>query len=114
MELPACPLEFVPDFLKEEKRDVVVYYCLGQAHRHLSNRLLAMPLRRTRIIGVQLYRTGVQGLLRWGYNSMAPPLANVRSTFMKSMMRTETSLADIPLSFILPRTATPMIPSTLK
>lgn len=68
VELPACALEFVPDFLEKEKRDIMVYYCSGQADRHLSNRLLAMPLRRTRIIGIQLYRTGVQGLLHWGYN----------------------------------------------
>ena len=44
------------------------YYCVEQNYNGLSNRYLSMPLQRTRIIGIQLYLTGVCGFLQWGYN----------------------------------------------
>lgn len=44
------------------------YYCCAQQKDYLSNRFFAMPLERTRIIGVQLYLFGIEGFLHWGYN----------------------------------------------
>ncbi len=45
-----------------------VYYCCGPTDNFYSNRFLSMPLQRTRIIGMQMYKYGVQGFLHWGYN----------------------------------------------
>ncbi len=44
------------------------YYCCGPTDRLYSNRFLSMPLQRTRIIGMQMYKYGVCGFLHWGYN----------------------------------------------
>jgi len=43
------------------------YYCCSQGYR-VSNRFLAMPSARNRIIGLQLYKFGIEGFLQWGYN----------------------------------------------
>ena len=45
-----------------------VYYCIGQGNNNLSNRFMAMPGYRTRILGVQLYLENVAGFLQWGLN----------------------------------------------
>ena len=34
----------------------------------MSNRFIAMPSARTRILGVQLYRYNIAGFLQWGFN----------------------------------------------
>ena len=44
------------------------YYCCGPTDGYYSNRFLSMPLQRTRIIGMQMYKYGVEGFLHWGYN----------------------------------------------
>ncbi len=44
------------------------YYCCGPTDNYYSNRFLSMPLQRTRIIGMQMYKYGVEGFLHWGYN----------------------------------------------
>lgn len=44
------------------------YYCCGPTDEFYSNRFLSMPLQRTRIIGMQMYKYGVKGFLHWGYN----------------------------------------------
>lgn len=43
------------------------YYCCGQTV-DVSNRFLSQPSARNRIIGVQLYKYGIEGFLHWGYN----------------------------------------------
>ena len=43
------------------------YYCCGQGGK-LSNRFFGMPLSTTRIIGVQLFKYGIEGFLQWGFN----------------------------------------------
>jgi hypothetical protein len=44
-----------------------VYYCCGQFDE-VSNRFLAYPSFRNRIMGVQMYKFGIDGFLQWGYN----------------------------------------------
>ncbi len=44
------------------------YYCCGPTDNYYSNRFLSMPLQRTRIIGMQMYKYGITGFLHWGYN----------------------------------------------
>lgn len=65
---PICALEHVKDFQERGIEDYGVYYCSAQTFSHMSNRLLSMPLQRTRIIGCQLYLSGAKDLLHWGYN----------------------------------------------
>ncbi len=43
------------------------YYCVGQFYE-VSNRFMSMPSLRNRIIGLQLYKYKIYGLLHWGYN----------------------------------------------
>ncbi|MDR1093901.1 MAG: DUF4091 domain-containing protein [Clostridiales bacterium] len=45
-----------------------VYYCGWQRKNYLSNRFFNMPSQRNRILGFQLYQTGVSGFLHWGFN----------------------------------------------
>lgn len=48
-------------------QDMWVYYCCAQ-YKKVSNHFMAMPPRRTRIFGAQLYRQNVWGFLHWGFN----------------------------------------------
>ena len=65
---PAVILSAVDDFLKAgAKDDMIAYYCC-QPMKTYSNRFMAMPTSRTRIIGVQLYKFGINGFMHWGYN----------------------------------------------
>ena len=43
------------------------YYC-GGGKAGVSDRSISMPLHRTRILGVQLYKYNIEGFLHWGYN----------------------------------------------
>lgn len=44
------------------------YYCCTASDNYLSNRFFNMPSLRNRIIGMQLYETGIEGFLHWGFN----------------------------------------------
>lgn len=44
-----------------------VYYCVSQ-NRDVSNRFIAMPSVRNRVLGRQLFVAGAPGFLHWGYN----------------------------------------------
>ena len=48
--------------------DLFVYYCGGPTDNYYTNRLLCMPLNRTRILGTQLYLNDAAGFLHWGFN----------------------------------------------
>lgn len=43
------------------------YYCCGQ-YKGTSNRFMAMPSYRNRVLGLQLYKFQCVGFLQWGYN----------------------------------------------
>ncbi len=58
----------VEDFFAHGYRDIWAYYCCGPCDRGYTNRLMAMPSGRNRIIGFQLYRYDIHGFLHWGYN----------------------------------------------
>lgn len=57
----------LPKFLAADMPELWLYYCCGQT-KDVSNRFIAMPSARTRILGVQLYRYKVAGFLQWGFN----------------------------------------------
>lgn len=57
----------IEPFLAAQVPGLWTYYCCGQ-HLDVSNRFMAMPSARNRIIGVQLYLHQIEGFLHWGYN----------------------------------------------
>ena len=68
-KVPVVATSALEPFLTGKRPDDFwVYYCIGQGHSNLSNRFLAMPGYRTRILGVQLYLENVAGFLQWGMN----------------------------------------------
>lgn len=44
------------------------YYCCSAYNEYLSNRFFNMPSERNRVLGLQLYLSGVKGFLHWGFN----------------------------------------------
>jgi len=65
---PIPSSEYIHDFLDQGLENAWVYYCCGQGYR-VSNRFIAMPAWRTRILGVQLYKYNMEGFLHWGFTS---------------------------------------------
>ncbi|MBE5039590.1 DUF4091 domain-containing protein [Ructibacterium gallinarum] len=66
----SCPIpaiDRIQPFLEEKVPDLWCYYCCEQGEK-VSNRFIAMPSARNRIIGVQLYKYDIRGFLHWGYN----------------------------------------------
>ncbi len=64
---PIPSTNHVKPFLEAGVPDLWVYYCCGQTNI-VSNRLLAMPSQRTRVIGAQFWKFNIAGFLQWGYN----------------------------------------------
>lgn len=64
---PVVATNRIAPFLENRVPGLWCYYCCGQA-TDVSNRFFSMPLARTRILGVQLYREHIAGFLHWGYN----------------------------------------------
>lgn len=59
--------DHIMPFIEKNVPNLWTYYCCVQGV-DVSNRFFAMPSYRNRIIGVQVYLFGLQGLLHWGYN----------------------------------------------
>ncbi|MBQ7373272.1 MAG: DUF4091 domain-containing protein [Clostridia bacterium] len=68
VDMPVVETQNADEFLKNKVKNLWVYYCLGDGYKGLSNRLMAMPSYRARILGIQLYAIGAEGFLHWGYN----------------------------------------------
>lgn len=66
-EIPVPISSNMEAFCKEDIKERWVYYCCGPVVR-ASNRMLAMHSARTRCIGIQMYKYGIEGFLHWGYN----------------------------------------------
>ena len=64
---PIAGTNAAEEFLAEIPDGLWVYYCCSQSV-NVSNRFIAMPLGRTRIIGVQMWKAKASGFLHWGYN----------------------------------------------
>lgn len=67
VKVPVPTNEFIHDFLDAGLTNPWVYYCSGENVK-VSNRYFAMPSARNRIIGLQMYKYGIEGFLHWGYN----------------------------------------------
>ena len=64
---PVPSLNHIETFLENNVPDLFTYYCCSQT-QEVSNRMIAMPSARNRILGVQLYKYAIAGFLQWGYN----------------------------------------------
>ncbi len=64
---PIPSTNHVKPFLEAGVPDLWVYYCCGQTNV-VSNRMLAMPSQRTRVIGAQFWKFNIAGFLQWGFN----------------------------------------------
>ena len=68
VDIPVAVTDSYSSFKKFDAPEMFVYYCCIPCHDYYSNRALGMPLQRTRILGWQLYASGVQGFLHWAFN----------------------------------------------
>jgi len=66
-ENPIVSTNHVTPFIENHVSPLWVYYCCSQGDK-VSNRFMAMPSARNRIIGIQLYKYDVAGFLHWGLN----------------------------------------------
>lgn len=64
---PIPSIDHAEDFVNAGVDELWVYYCSAQYNK-VSNRFIAMPSARTRILGIQLYKYNISGFLQWGYN----------------------------------------------
>jgi len=67
VEAPVPATNHIEPFLEAKVPDLWTYYCCGQ-NELVSNRMVAMPGQRTRILGTQLYKFDIKGFLQWGFN----------------------------------------------
>lgn len=67
VDIPVPASDHIEAFLNEDIQERWVYYCCGQGNG-VSNRFLAMSSFRNRIMGIQMYKFGIEGFLQWGYN----------------------------------------------
>lgn len=67
VELFAPANDHIEPFLERKAEGLWTYYCTSQ-WKDVSNRFMAMPSARTRILGVQLYLYQIAGFLHWGFN----------------------------------------------
>ncbi|NLN05337.1 MAG: DUF4091 domain-containing protein [Clostridiaceae bacterium] len=67
--LVTCPipsLDHLGPFLEENIEELWTYYCCGQVT--VSNRFLAFPSSRNRLLGLILFKYDIKGFLQWGLN----------------------------------------------
>ena len=67
LEKPVPSTRKAMPFVEAGIEGLWVYYC-GGGNAGVSDRSIAMPSCRTRILGVQLYYYRIEGFLHWGYN----------------------------------------------
>lgn len=64
---PIVSIDQIHEFLDAGVEEVWAYNCCAQ-YLKVSNRFMAMPSARNRVLGVQLYKYQIKGYLHWGYN----------------------------------------------
>ena len=67
IKTPVCS-EGDADIFRAEVDDFWTYYCCGQVHDFLPNRMFSQPSVRNRVLGVLLYKYDTKGFLQWGHN----------------------------------------------
>ena len=67
--LVSCPvvaIDHIHPFIEEKPDHLWGYYCCGQITS--SNRFLAYPAGRNRMLGALLFKYNIEGFLQWGFN----------------------------------------------
>ncbi len=59
--------DHIGDFLARGVKPLWTYTCCAQKV-DVSNRFMAMPSARNRVLGCQLFKYDIEGFLQWGYN----------------------------------------------
>ena len=77
VDIPVASTGFYERFAEHNVEDLFVYNCCEPTDGYYSNRFINLPSQRTRILGMQLYQTGVKGYLHWGYNFYKSSLSRV-------------------------------------
>ncbi len=67
VECPATSIDHIQVFLDHHVPDQWLYYCCFPESVY-ANSFLAMPLRRTRMLGFLMYKYSIRGFLHWGFN----------------------------------------------
>ena len=67
VDIPVCAINHIEPFIENNVPHLWSYYCTSQ-YELVSNRFFSMPLARTRIYGVLVYKFGMEGILHWGFN----------------------------------------------
>ncbi|MBS4197404.1 DUF4091 domain-containing protein [Lederbergia citri] len=64
---PVVANDHIQTFIDHHVPNLWTYYCCAQ-NQKVSNRFMAMPSARNRIIATQLFKYDIEGFLHWGYN----------------------------------------------
>lgn len=67
VENPVTSIQHIEPFIENNVENLWGYYCVCEG-KEVSNRFIAMPSHRNRIIGTQIYKYDLSGFLHWGYN----------------------------------------------
>ncbi|MDA3729950.1 DUF4091 domain-containing protein [Niameybacter massiliensis] len=67
LKLPIPANDHIHPFIEAGVPNLWTYYCCAQTNQ-VSNRFMALPSFRNRIIGLQLFKYDIVGFLHWGYN----------------------------------------------
>ncbi|MGN1121170.1 MAG: glycoside hydrolase domain-containing protein [Eubacteriales bacterium] len=67
VQRPIVAIDHIEPFLSHHTPHLWGYHCCSQ-HQKVSNRFIAMPMNRTRMIGIQLFKYRLEGFLQWGCN----------------------------------------------
>lgn len=65
---PVVSTLHIDRFIENSVTQLWAYYCVSEDTQNVSNRFIAMPSFRNRILGTQLYKYNISGFLHWGYN----------------------------------------------
>ena len=68
VKIPVAANNRVDEFIEKKISPLWTYYCCAQGREYVSNRFIAMPSVRNRIIGVELFKYQLEGFLHWGYD----------------------------------------------
>lgn len=64
---PVVASNHIQPFIDHQVPGLWTYYCCSQ-NVDVSNRFIAMPSARNRVIATQLFKYDIEGFLHWGYN----------------------------------------------
>ena len=67
IQTPVTVSSNIDKFLPKKIKNQWVYYCSSN-YVDVGNRFLSMASYRNRILGLQMYKYGIEGFLQWGYN----------------------------------------------